>query len=162
MIYVGFKITSLCLHKKRPKHIRREIQPLSPLNLQLIASPFRYRSESSSNMGSLRNTPEWEELAAGKRQAVLDLIPLKWRLPLPLPSSKTQKNVTGTYLHKYLTTREIEITETDAVHIVEQTSVGIWTATEVVTAFCHRAALAHQLVRVELDPVLSPFPPSID
>lgn len=97
--------------------------------------------------------PIWQDLAAKKRQDVLDLIPLKWRLPLPLPSTKSQRDVTGTYLHKYLTTREIEITEKDAVYIVEQTSTGRWTAVEVVTAFCHRAALAHQLVRLELDPV---------
>ncbi len=53
--------------------------------------------------------------------------------------------MTGPYICKFLSTEEIEITETDAVDIVEKTSLGIWTAEEVTKAFCHRASLAHQL-----------------
>jgi amidase len=98
-------------------------------------------------MGSL---PRWQEVAAKKRQAVQDLIPPEWRLPLPLPSIESQKDVTGAYLNKYLTAREVKITNTDAVNVVEQTTSGKWTTTEVMRAFCHRAALAHQLVRLEL------------
>ncbi|KAH8809188.1 amidase signature domain-containing protein, partial [Xylogone sp. PMI_703] len=96
-------------------------------------------------MEPLLTKQSWQELAENKRQAVRGLIPPKWRLPLPLPSYETQKDVTGPYIHKYLTSREIEITEADAVKIVKQTKSGQWTATEVITAFCHRAALAHQL-----------------
>jgi amidase len=99
-------------------------------------------------MGSLSAEPRWQELAESKRRAVSDLIPAEWRLPTPLPTPKDQKDVTGSYVQQYLTDREIEITESDAVKIVEQTAKGNWTATEVVTAFCHRAALAHQLVRL--------------
>ncbi|KAF2667159.1 acetamidase [Microthyrium microscopicum] len=87
----------------------------------------------------------WQELALGKKLAVLELIPLEWRLPQPIPTAKSQKDVTGAYVQQYLEDWEIEITESDAVRIVEQTSSGNWTVTKVVTAFCHRAALAHQL-----------------
>ena len=64
----------------------------------------------------------------------------------PLPSASEQRDVTGKYIQQFLTPREIEITETDAVGIVKNTTPGIWKAREVAEAFCHRAALAHQMV----------------
>jgi amidase len=95
-------------------------------------------------MGSISVT--WQELAEKKRQSLLDLIPLEWRIPRPIPSAKEQRDVTGEYTHQFLSSREIEITETDAAEIVRLVRGGSWTATEVTTAFCHRAALGHQLV----------------
>ena len=53
--------------------------------------------------------------------------------------------MTGPFIQKFLLKEEVDITETDAVGIVEKTSTGKWTAEEVATAFCHRASLAHQL-----------------
>jgi amidase len=88
----------------------------------------------------------WEERAAKKRASILAAIPPEWRLPEPLPSTEAQKVVAGSYVQQFLSAREIEITESDAVAITEQTTSGKWKAAEVVTAFCHRAALAHQLV----------------
>ncbi|KAH6653246.1 amidase signature domain-containing protein [Truncatella angustata] len=87
----------------------------------------------------------WETLAAAKREAILNSIPTKWRLA-SIPSVEEQRDVTGTYLQDFLSPREIEITETDAVGIVEKTSSGQWTAVEVAESFCHRASLAHQLL----------------
>ncbi|THV67121.1 amidase [Aureobasidium pullulans] len=80
-----------------------------------------------------------------KRDSVLALIPEEWRIPAP-PSVDEQRDVTGKFIQQYLNTQEIEITETDAVGIVEKTSNGTWTAVEVTKAFCHRSAIAHQLV----------------
>ena len=68
-------------------------------------------------------------------------------LPRPIPTADQQRDVTGKYLWQFLSPKEIEITETDAPGIVKQTSTGQWTAEEVVRAFAHRAALAHQLVQ---------------
>ncbi|EXJ87653.1 hypothetical protein A1O1_04577 [Capronia coronata CBS 617.96] len=93
----------------------------------------------------------WSARAKKKREEVLGLIPPKWRLPRPLPSPESQKDVTADYIRQFLSEREIDITETDAVGIVERTRTGKWTATEVVTAFCHRAALAHQLTNCLLE-----------
>lgn len=91
--------------------------------------------------------PEWRTLAAEKRQAILDAIPQQWRIDAPIPPAEELRDVTGSnYIHQFLTPREIEITETDALGITEQTTSGNWTAVEVAEAFCHRAALAHQLV----------------
>lgn len=89
--------------------------------------------------------PDWRQIATQKRDSVLALIPEEWRIPAP-PSADEQRDVTGKFIQQYLNTQEIEITETDAVGIVEKTSNGTWTAVEVTKAFCHRSAIAHQLV----------------
>lgn len=88
----------------------------------------------------------WQALAEAKRQAILKAIPEKWRLPTPVPPASKVRDVTGRYIQQYLSEREIEITESDAVEIASRTSIGRWSAVEVTEAFCHRAALAHQLV----------------
>ncbi|KAL1960109.1 hypothetical protein VTO42DRAFT_281 [Malbranchea cinnamomea] len=88
----------------------------------------------------------WEQIAKAKRENLSKLIPEKWKLKDPVPSADVLRDVTGSYVQQFLTPREIEITETDAVGIVQHTTTGKWTAVEVTEAFCHRAALAHQLV----------------
>ncbi|CEO60746.1 hypothetical protein PMG11_05301 [Penicillium brasilianum] len=88
----------------------------------------------------------WLAQGEAKRQAILDAIPAKWRLADPVPPATEVRDVTGSYIQQYLSEREIEITESDAVHIAAQTTTGRWSAVEVAEAFCHRAALAHQLV----------------
>jgi len=88
----------------------------------------------------------WETLAKEKRDSVNALIPKKWLVTSPVPSAAEQRDVTGGYIQQFLSPREIEITETDAVGITKNTTAGIWKAREVAEAFCHRAALAHQMV----------------
>lgn len=88
----------------------------------------------------------WQIAAQQKRDAVNNLIPLSWQLQQPISPTEQQKDVTDEYIRQFLSHREIEITETDAVDIVKQTTCGKWKAREVTEAFCHRAALAHQLV----------------
>lgn len=87
---------------------------------------------------------DWKKTAAEKRESVNNLIPADWRIAVS--SQEDPRDITGDYLHHYLSLKEIEITETDAVGIAEHTTNGSWTAVEVAKAFCHRAALAHQLV----------------
>lgn len=88
---------------------------------------------------------DWQKAAKDKADHVLSLIPQEWRLP-SIPSASEQPDVTGAYIQQFLDKKEIEITETDAVGVVEKTTSGQWTAVEVAKAFCHRAAIAHQLV----------------
>lgn len=88
----------------------------------------------------------WEAAAKAKRESVLALIPKDWLLPSVLPTVAEQRDVTGRYIQQFLSPREIEITETDAVGIVQKTTTGGWKSREVAEAFCHRAALAHQMV----------------
>jgi amidase len=98
----------------------------------------------------------WKEKAAEKREALLSSIPLEWRLPAPLPPPAELPNVTGPEIRKYLSAREIEITETSAVYIIRKTSSGEWRCEDVVRAFCHRAAVAHQMVGFPVSFTLTP------
>ncbi|MCJ1474174.1 Acetamidase [Lambiella insularis] len=91
-------------------------------------------------------TPSWQEKAKAKRDSVNSLIPEAWRLRSAPPSAEEQRDVTGEYLWQYLSEREVDITESNAVDIVKHASTGDWTAEEITKAFCHRASLAHQLV----------------
>jgi amidase len=88
----------------------------------------------------------WRPLADAKRQSTLDAIPPNWKIQEAIPPAAELRDVTGSYIQKFLSPREIEITELDAYAIAEKTTTGEWTAVEVTEAFCHRAALAHQLV----------------
>ncbi|KKZ66928.1 hypothetical protein EMCG_07424 [[Emmonsia] crescens] len=87
----------------------------------------------------------WEVTAKTKRESLLNLIPEKWRIPAPIPPASELRDVTK-YIQQFLSPREIEITELDTVSLAQRTTTGQWTAVEVTEAFCHRAALAHQLV----------------
>ncbi|TID20558.1 putative glutamyl-tRNA(Gln) amidotransferase subunit A [Venturia nashicola] len=86
----------------------------------------------------------WQELAAKKRAAILAEIPKEWLLP-SIPPVEEVKDVSGTYTHQFLDSKEIEITESDAETIVKNTTGGVWSCVDVCKAFCHRAAIAHQL-----------------
>ena len=97
-------------------------------------------------MATETGTETWQNQARVKRESVNALIPEKWQLSSQLPSADQQRDVTGNYIQQYLSDREIEITENDAVGIASRTTTGQWKAEEVITAFCHRASLAHQLV----------------
>ena len=88
----------------------------------------------------------WQKAAKAKRSAIDSAIPEEWRLASPIPPAEKQRDVTGAFICQYLSKHEVEITETDAVGIVEKTSSGQWSAVKVTKAFCHRAALAHQMV----------------
>ena len=89
-------------------------------------------------------TSSWQDAAARKRESISSLIPTEWRVD-NLPTVKEQVDVTN-YVKQYLSEEELGITESDANQIVEKTTSGTWTAEQVTRAFCHRAALAHQLV----------------
>lgn len=88
-------------------------------------------------------TKDWETRAREKREAILAAIPQEWRIENP-PNDK-QIDVTGPFIQQFLSEREVEITEKAVEEILEQTIKGQWKAEEVARAFCHRAALAHQL-----------------
>ena len=89
---------------------------------------------------------KWQDVATKKREALLAAIPSEWRLNEELPSAEEQKDITGPFIERYLSPKEIEITNQHVTAIVGKTTTGAWTARDVVEAFCHRAALAHQMV----------------
>jgi amidase len=88
----------------------------------------------------------WEMAGSAKRRAILGAIPEEWRLREPLPPAGEYPDITGMFLHRYLTDAEIAITEMDVKDLAGATTTGKLSAEEVVKAFSHRAALAHQMV----------------
>jgi amidase len=86
----------------------------------------------------------WQDAAAKKCEAISALIPAEWRLD-STPSVEEQVDVTE-FIKQYLSEEELAITESDAEQIVGRTTSGALSAEKVARAFCHRAALAHQLV----------------
>jgi amidase len=118
--------------------------PESILNTHF--KPSDWRKIQASNQKRQENmAQDWKKAAKDKADQVLSLIPQEWRIS-DIPSAEQQRDVTGAYIHQFLDKKEIEITETDAVGVVAKTTSGQWTAVEVAKAFCHRAAIAHQLV----------------
>ena len=92
---------------------------------------------------------QWQELGKAKLRSINDSIPSEWKVE-PIPSTQQQRDVTGNFICQYLSKEEVEITEATAPGIVQKTSSGEWTAEAVVRAFCHRASLAHQMVRLSI------------
>ncbi|EDU49711.1 Amidase domain containing protein [Pyrenophora tritici-repentis] len=89
-------------------------------------------------------TPSWQEIATQKREATLAAIPAEWRLD-KLPSIEKQVDVTE-YVKQYFDKKELDITESSADVIAKKVAEGQWSAVEVTKAFCHRAAVGHQLL----------------
>lgn len=100
-------------------------------------------SSSSSNSSS------WKQVAAAKQQSRLDQIPTEWRLSPTMLAAATQDS--GSDLRSVpatcgiLTTQELQITDSPVADILANLQQRKWTSKAVTTAFCKRAAIAHQL-----------------
>lgn len=101
---------------------------------------------------------DWETRAAEKRQRLRDGIPEDWRLnsellgELKTPLEESDNNVLELGFCKrsnILSEKELDITESHNVsELLKALAGGKLTALEVTTAFCKRAAIAHQLVNL--------------
>ncbi len=104
-------------------------------------------------------TQSWEARAAAKRADTLDKIPKEWRLSAAdLTRAEAQRDLTGSFIEQFLTPEEIAITTKDSVSLVNEIKERQLTAVQVTTAFCKRAAIAHQIVNSPSS-ALSLFPP---
>ncbi|KAI8206734.1 hypothetical protein K4K52_002869 [Colletotrichum sp. SAR 10_76] len=98
------------------------------------------------------NAISWQELVDEKKQQLTGAIPAKWKLDVSLVKELTEANG-GRLLELDPARRsgvlddvELDITESNsAVELVNKMALGRLTATQVVTAFCKRAAVAQQL-----------------
>ena len=86
----------------------------------------------------------WEKIAADKKARIAARIPQEWRIK-SLPTEDSVMNFPKT--SGIMSPEEIAITESSATELVAQMAAGKITSVAVTTAFCKRAALAHQLVR---------------
>lgn len=92
----------------------------------------------------------WRDIAARKQKQRAERIPKAWLLPTSHSShsSGASSDDVSSVPRKcgLLTTEEIRITETyDATALVAELAAGRLKSVDVVTAFCKRAAIAHQL-----------------
>ncbi|CAK7915813.1 hypothetical protein CAAN3_18S00386 [[Candida] anglica] len=86
---------------------------------------------------------DWQDIAAGKKQAVDDSIPPEWRLG-KIPSVEEVRNARE-FIEEALTKEEREITNLPIKELSGKLASRELTSVAVTRAFCHRAALAHQL-----------------
>ncbi|VUC32421.1 unnamed protein product [Clonostachys rosea] len=102
----------------------------------------------------------WEDIVAKKQAALTAKIPDNWRLPegfSAAPKTPQSPNLNITTGHFFLealpgparlSPQEYAITcETSIPAIQAKYRSHQWTAEELVTAFCHRAAISHQMTR---------------
>ncbi|CAI7646401.1 unnamed protein product [Penicillium bialowiezense] len=93
-----------------------------------------------------RKAPAWQRIAEDKHASRDNAIPAEWRLR-PGFVADDRLNVMDVPMEcGILTERELEITETDAVMLVDKMIHRDYTSHEVTLAFCKRAAVAQQLV----------------
>lgn len=93
----------------------------------------------------------WQEISSKKRAEVASNIPSEWKLSQTILETINAKSTIDVRdvprSCGLLTDKEVEITEHyDAVGLIEKLASRHFTALEVATAFCKRAAVAHQLV----------------
>jgi amidase len=89
----------------------------------------------------------WQEICIRKQAERQSRIPPEWIIPSNKLPGREVRNVIDFPLKSGLMTElELEITEKNACELVKDIASGSYTSVEVVTAFCHRAALAQQLV----------------
>ncbi|KAL1847481.1 hypothetical protein Plec18167_005131 [Paecilomyces lecythidis] len=122
-------------------------------------------------MGAQPSEPPYLSIARRKQHQLDALIPQEWRLPAHLiPSGMLSAADSVAKAKEYgrinvvdvprtcglLTTREIEVTEKwDAKGLLLEAARGRLSAEEIATAFCKRAAVAHQLTRCLTEPLFA-------
>ncbi|KAJ4127012.1 hypothetical protein NW768_008633 [Fusarium equiseti] len=88
----------------------------------------------------------WNDRAAAKRTETLNKINSKWRLSADdLEQAKQQRDITGRFIEQFLEKDEISITAMTSVPLLKALSERKLSAVQVATAFCKRAAVAHQI-----------------
>ena len=91
--------------------------------------------------------PQWQAIASQKQAERLSKIPAAWTIPNAiLPPAETTFVQDFPRLSGFFTDRELTLTEATASEVVAKIASGEWTATEVTTAICKRAAVAQQLI----------------
>lgn len=95
----------------------------------------------------MSDKPNWSKIAAEAQAKLFDSIPADWQISKDRLPPDSRLDVTGFPAESgILSPHELDITGNFATDIVRKLATGEWTSQEVTTAFCKRAAIAHQLV----------------
>lgn len=87
--------------------------------------------------------PKWQEVAARRKEEINSGIS---QFFAPAELLKDQNSITLPQKSGILSERELELTGLTATKLLPLIHNGTYTAVEVTTAFCKRAAIAHQAV----------------
>ncbi|KAM0376448.1 hypothetical protein ACHAPY_007781 [Fusarium culmorum] len=88
----------------------------------------------------------WESRSAAKRAETLDKIRPEWRLsPEDLERTRQQRNITGPFIQQFLEEGDVSVTSMTSAPILKALGEGKLSAVQVASAFCKRAAVAHQI-----------------
>ncbi|KAJ0419072.1 amidase signature domain-containing protein [Aspergillus carlsbadensis] len=123
----------------------------------ILVSAFLTLVDGTSDMWKLSEIfsprqASWQLIASEKRQADLAKIPPEWILePQLLEDGRTRLSIVGDYIENLLDDKARYITEMDVPELVARMRDGLLSAVDVVTAFCKRAAYAHQLSNLLLE-----------
>ncbi|KAL4941732.1 hypothetical protein BDV06DRAFT_212437 [Aspergillus oleicola] len=99
-----------------------------------------------------RRSARWQQIASEKRDANMAKIPPGWILePQVLEDGRSRHSIVGDYIEGLLDAKSRYVTDMDVPELVARMGTGALTAVEVVTAFCKRAAYAHQLSNLLLE-----------
>lgn len=91
-------------------------------------------------------TPSWKLVATRRQTEINNAIPPEYLLPQGMLEA-LEHRIELPETSGMLTGRELEITALSATRLLQLLHNGTYTAVEVTTAFCKRAAIAHQAVR---------------
>ncbi|KAF4972089.1 hypothetical protein FZEAL_9669 [Fusarium zealandicum] len=86
----------------------------------------------------------WQSTAEEKKRRIDESVPAEWRLKSSVRDDSVMNFPKNSEI---MTLEELVITESSATDIVRKVAAGELTSVAVTTAFCKRAALAHQLVK---------------
>ncbi|KAI1138637.1 amidase [Hypoxylon sp. FL0543] len=103
-------------------------------------------SIGSTTSDSIEDGSSWQEIAAKKREETNAKIKSEWILPgSVLEAAKQRRCIAGEFIENLLDEATRNITGMDVPELSENIANGSFRSVEVVTAFCKRAAFAHQL-----------------
>ncbi|KAF2158764.1 hypothetical protein M409DRAFT_38093 [Zasmidium cellare ATCC 36951] len=87
----------------------------------------------------------WKQVAQSQRETLLSSMPIEWRLAPDEIGGRTKQRKIVDFIAKRVSSDTREITELPVSQLLQKLRQGDVTASEVLAAFAHRAALAHQL-----------------
>ena len=117
------------------------------LILSSIALWMVYGQEGNPMDLSFGQGKQWQQTAARQRREIMAKIPKEWILSeRVLAEGKARRKISGEFIGNLLDLETLQITSTDNDKLLDLMANGSYSALQVVSAYCKRAAYAHQLV----------------
>ncbi|KUJ10518.1 acetamidase [Mollisia scopiformis] len=101
-------------------------------------------------MSTTASSPSWESRVRAKQESILSQLPKEY-LHSHLSHSTTDTTPVLDIPISLLSASELEITSLDVLPLIESIASGKYTSIQVLKAFTHRAAIAHQLLNCCLE-----------